>query len=341
MKNAGRIAILASLFLFTGCVAVYPQSYSLPAPLKPNQCGGNIFSYPKTRIFATITPDWSPNKEKISKYIISFPLLNENGTMEAEYYKQEFPGKKKLIIVLPIIDSTAFVGKHYAHVMTSWDGNTDFNVLLVKDTKKIFPFDQMQQSLTDAEFLEYISISAINIKNYIINMRRLIDWAQDLEDIDSTRIGIIGGSIAASFASLVMASDNRIIAGVFDKGGGNLHEIFGKSEESKIKETREIVLKKFGWNREKLENLIEPILSNVNPTLWARNINPSRVLFISAKNDSWMGLSSVESLWQALGQPKRIDYLTSHKFAFLLSLTIFGGHYADLKIFNHFKNKLQ
>ena len=263
------------------------------------------------------------------------------GVLEAEYFKQKSPGKKKLIIVLPIIDSVVFVGRHYAHVMTSWNGSTDFNVLLIKETKKIFPLDEMQQSATVAEFLRQIDVSATNIRNYIINVQRLIDWAQDLEEIDHAKIGIIGGSIAASYASLVMATDERIKAGVFDKGGGNLHQVFADSEEPTVMETRKVILKRFGWSKEKFEQIIESGLSEVNPSLCARYIDPEKVLFISAKNDRWLGSRSVESFWQALRQPERIDYSTGHRVAFLLSLTTFGGHYVDFKIFNHFNSKLQ
>lgn len=337
-----RISVLlGAILFFAGCASIYPQS--LPYPEKPRQgrqCFASTFSYTKARIFATIIPDWSLNNN-IAKYAVSFPLLNEAGNLEAEYFKQKSPGKKKLIIVLPIIDSTAFVGEHYAHIMTSWNGSTDFNVLLVKETKKIFPLDEMQKSVTDAEFLRQIAISTTNIKNYIINVKRLIDWAQDLEEIDHTRVGIIGGSIAASYASLVMATDNRITVGVFDKGGGNLHQVFADSEEPNVKKTRGIILKRFNWSKEKFEEMLEPILSEVNPTLCARYIDPSNILFIIAKNDEWLGSRSVESFWRALREPWRIDYSTSHRMAFLLSLTVFGGHYVDSKIFNHFKNKMR
>ena len=216
MKTATKISVLlGAIFLFPGCVAIYPQSLLCPyKPRQDQQCLASTFSYLKERISATIHSDWSPDNN-IVKYTVSFPLLNENGNLEAEYFKQKSTGKKKLIIILPTIDSTAFVGEHYAQVMTSWGGNTDFNVLLVKETKKIFLLDEMQKSLNGPEFLSHLTASATNIRNYVINVRRLLDWAEELEDIDHTRVGIIGGSIAASFASLVMATDGIIVAGVF------------------------------------------------------------------------------------------------------------------------------
>ncbi|MDO8560955.1 MAG: hypothetical protein Q7R91_01960 [bacterium] len=339
MSIFGKITLILLIIFLPSCITVRHESP--PAGERPPSRRIPNFSSRPQIPTATITRGWSPNEEKISRHIITFPSINEHEVVKAEYWAQKTGGKKKLIIVLPIMDSTPFVGAHYAHVMTSWGDNDDFNVLLLKDTKKILYLEEMQRAKTETKFMQAVEASANAINNYVIDVRRLITWAETREEIDSKNIGIVGGSIAASISVIAMASDPRIKAGVFDKGGGEFHNVFAISDEPGLKRTREITMNRFGWNAEMFEKKILSQLASVDPSTWAKMINPARVLFISAEDDRWFGKYSVESLWEALGRPERVEYSTGHKFAFLLSLTIFGGHYADYKIFNHFNNRLK
>ena len=169
----------------------------------------------------------------------------------------------------------------------------------------------------------------------------LIDWAETRQELDSLNIGIIGASISSNLAALIMAADSRIKAGVFDKGGGSFADLFSYSKQQELKESRELVMKKFSWTRQKFDEKIRPILQPVEAINWAGRINPQKVLFLNAKYDTWIPKFSIENFWNALGKPERIEHKTEHKTAFLLSLTPFGGHYADFKIFNHFQKNLQ
>jgi len=336
-----RYLILLLAFTLVGCSVLYKS------PPAPNYQQMNmreeipLFSYKQGPLNETITPAWNYGSKTHEVFNLSFDSAMPGETIKAEYWKNKTPGRKNLIIVLPIIDSTRFVGEHYTHVMTSWNNNTDFNVILLEDTRKISWLKELNGSQNEEEFLGWMRVASIAIKNYVLDIRRLIDWAETRQELNSLNIGIIGGSISSNLAALIMAVDSRIKAGVFDKGGGSFADLFSYSEERELKESRELTMKKFGWTQKEFDEKIRPILRPVEPINWTERINPQRVLFLSAKYDTWIPRFSIENFWNALGRPERIEHKTEHKTAFILSLTPFGGHYADFKIFNHFKKNLK
>lgn len=261
--------------------------------------------------------------------------------VRAVYWKNIKPGKKKLIVVLPIIESVRFPGEHYTHVMTSWNGNDEFNVVLIEDSRKVFRLKELHDSKTEEEYISWLNVSAAAIKNYITDVRRLVDWAEKQSEIDSLKIGIIGSSVSSSLAALVMACDERIKAGVLDKGGGSFADLLIYSDEPGIKMVRKKVMERFSWTLREFDERIRSVLQPVEPINYASRIDPGKVLFFSARYDTWIPNFSVENFWKALGEPERIEFYVSHKIAFILSLTPVGVHYADYKIYNHFKKKLK
>ncbi|KKS38999.1 MAG: hypothetical protein A3G49_02835 [Candidatus Sungbacteria bacterium RIFCSPLOWO2_12_FULL_41_11] len=335
------IRVLLLVLALAGCAVLYKP----PPDITPKTVNFKeeipIFSYKKVPLNKTITPAWNYGSKTHDVFNLSFDSAMPGESIKAEYWKNKAPGRKKLIIVLPIADSTRFPGEHYTNVMTSWNGNTEFNVLLLEDTRKISWLEELRNSEDEKEFLGWMRIVSIAIKNYVVDTRRLIDWAETRQELDSLNIGIIGASISSNLAALIMAADSRIKAGVFDKGGGSFADLFSYSKQQELKESRELVMKKFSWTRQKFDEKIRPILQPVEAINWAGRINPQKVLFLNAKYDTWIPKFSIENFWNALGKPERIEHKTEHKTAFLLSLTPFGGHYADFKIFNHFQKNLQ
>ena len=341
MKKPHPLFLLPTILLFlSGCAAnVAPRAApENRAPVTNQEIP--FFSYEHTTPNADVTPSWSYESKTHDVFTVSFDSVTAGERIRAEYWKQKSPGKKKLVIVLPIIDSIRFVGEHYAHVLTAWNGNNEFNVLLVEDTKKISYLPELSRVKTKEQMFGVLATATESIRQYVIDVRRLIDWAETRHEIDSKKIGIIGGSVSAYLASLVMAADSRIIAGVLDKGGGSWQTFFAYSEEWETMQTRNIILKRFGLTQSKFEEIIQTIMRPVDPIRWANRICPERVLLISARDDTWIPKESTRRFWEALGKPERIEYFASHKIAFAFSLTILGGHYADFKIYNHFKKNL-
>lgn len=329
-------------FLSSGCITISAPpkgGYQKPAVEVPPET--RPFSYKKEPHHETVGPAWPHGSETHSVFNLSFHSVTKGERVRAEYWKNKTSGKKKLIIILPIIESTRFAGEHYAHVMTLWNGNTDFNVLLVEDTKKIVYNQEFKDSKNETEFLSWLGVTARAISNYVIDIRRLVDWAETQPEINAENIGIIGGSLSATMAALVMAHEPRIRSGVFDKGGGSFGDILAESQEPGMKEARSTVMEKFGWTQYEFEGKAKPVLKPMDPVIWATNINPANILFISARDDTWIPKQSIENFWESLGKPERLEYNTGHKTAFVFSLTLLGGHYADYRIYNHFKTTLR
>ena len=141
-------------------------------------------------------------------------------------------------------------------------------------------------------------------------------------DTDPRRVGIVGFSLGATVASLVMGRDPRITTGVFVMVGGHLDEIlaFCKWDEHEVRDHAKAA---FGWSLERLQQTIKGPLAVVDPVLVAANIDPATVLFIDSRYDGCIPQSARDDLWVAMGRPERATLGYDHKNSFL-TMTFLG-----------------
>ena len=67
----------------------------------------------------------------------------------------------------------------------------------------------------------------------------------------------------------------------------------------------------------KLAEKLKPVFTLVEPTVYARHIDPSRVLVMDALYDELIPKTARDALWISLGKPDRITFLYGHKTSFL------------------------
>ena len=63
------------------------------------------------------------------------------------------------------------------------------------------------------------------VRTAIVDVRRLLDWAEARPAVDGDRIGVIGFSESALQVTGLMASDPRLASAVVVMGGAHPHEI--------------------------------------------------------------------------------------------------------------------
>jgi dienelactone hydrolase len=152
----------------------------------------------------------------------------------------------------------------------------------------------------------------------------VVDWAQTQPDVDPQRIALIGFSMGALVASVAMAHEPRLAAGVLVMGGADPHDILAACSHE-IGRGREHVLEHLDWSLDEFRRELAKPLARINPARFAGMVDPRRVLIIEAAADTCMPRAARERLWQSMGRPERIAYLYDHRVAFL-AMTFLGGH---------------
>ena len=251
---------------------------------------------------------------------LSFPSIGENGQagnlVRALYYQSKLPGKKKLVIVLPIWGTHTYPSRKITKSLVR-NSRGDINVLRILGKDSLFDWAAMRAAATEEELIALAERMVERVRTHVVDIRRAIDWAETQPDIDASRIGLIGFSMGAVVASLVAANEPRIAASVLAMGGANVHEMFATCF-GRAKDARETIISRLGWTKETFEEKLEKPLTPINPARFAGRVNPERVIMFEAGHDTCIPKSGREALWRAMGQPQRITWPYNHKMAFLM-----------------------
>ncbi|MBX7132377.1 MAG: alpha/beta hydrolase family protein [Fimbriimonadaceae bacterium] len=136
----------------------------------------------------------------------------------------------------------------------------------------------------------------VTMAQCVWDVRRTIDWIQSNRDFNANKIGISGTSLGSIVASLTFGIDQRIVAGCFMLGGGDLAHILWNS--SRVVSERE-ALRKRGYTEERMREAltcIEPL----------QVLKPSerKVFIVGAKHDTVIPPADVTKLIDALTAPE-------------------------------------
>jgi cephalosporin-C deacetylase-like acetyl esterase len=340
------VALAVVMLVTTGCMRFapnYPTTHL--AAHRPDLPVPTGYEYRKTAAPATLERQGTSADGRYEAYALTLPSVGDNGQgqllVTTQYLKAKTPGKKKLVIVVPIYGSISFASKMMARQLIEWQKH-DTNVLLIHDANEIFDGDIERAPIviTEAEMLQGVQRCVARFRHAVIAIRRLIDWAETVDEIDAARIGVVGFSIGASVANVAMGVDARIATGVFVLPSTKLYEIFAYGRVPHWKESIDRVRANLQLTPDELAQKVEPILRSIDPIYFSKSIDPTRVLLIEAAQDSYVPAQARKLHWEALGRPRliRIDY--DHKVAFLLSMTFLSRNFTERAIVEFFDQTL-
>lgn len=340
------VALAVVTLLTTACMRFAPNYPTTDLiALRPDLPIPTGYEYRKTVSPATLERQSISADGQYETYALTLASMGDNGQGQlletAEYLKAKTPGKKKLVIVVPIYGSISFASKMMARQLIETQ-KQDTNVLLIQDANEIFDGDieRAPIMMTEAELLQGVQRCVARFRHVAIVIRRLIDWAETVEEIDAARIGVVGFSIGASVANVTMGVDARIAAGAFVLPSTGLHEIFAYGHVPHWQESIDRIRTNLHLTPDELARKVEPILRSIDPIHFSQSIDPNRVLLIEAAQDSYVPAQARKLHWEALGRPQliRIDY--DHKAALLLSMTFLSRSFTERAIITFFDEHL-
>ena len=121
------------------------------------------------------------------------------------------------------------------------------------------------------------------------------------EDVDPSRVTVIGVSLGVPFSVAAAATDKRIAGAALLHGGGDI----AKMSEYAFADRGP------AWLMRALSRGLAWVVAPLEPTRYAGDIAPRPALMVNADGDEFIPRSSVLELYDALRQPKRIVWIPS------------------------------
>jgi dienelactone hydrolase len=259
--------------------------------------------------------------------VLAIPSSGSNGQpgnlVTARYYEAKRGAARPLVIVLPIWGIHDYPSETLARDLRDRSGGT-VDVLLMLGERPLFDWSEFGGIDSEAAFFGRVDRMVERFVATVIDIRRLIDWAQRRPEIDPQRIALVGFSMSAVVASVAIAHEPRLAAGVLVMGGADPHDVLAACNHE-IEDARERILEQLDWSLEHFKGELRRALAAINPARFAGMTDPSRVLIIEAGADTCMPQSARDRLWHAFGRPERIAYRYDHRTAFL-AMTFLGGY---------------
>jgi dienelactone hydrolase len=255
-------------------------------------------------------------------YGASLHLRGSADQPEAVAYLSPRAGPKPWVVVLPIWGASDYPPKKTIRWLLKGRGGGGVNILWVTNSGRILHFEGLLDAPTPEKFSRALTLAAREVNATADRVETLVGWVRQRPDTDPARIGIVGFSIGAIVASLVVGRDPGYAAAVFAMGGGGLGEVLA-SCYGRERLVRDEVTARFGWSREEYAERVEASLASIDPLFVAGRVDPATVLYFDARHDECIPPVSREALWEAMGRPERITIGYGHKSSFL-SMTFLG-----------------
>lgn len=143
----------------------------------------------------------------------------------------------------------------------------------------------------------------------VVDYRRAMDYLESRDDVDASRIGLIGASMGAIMGSIVAAVDKRVDAALLVVGGGDWLGIVQTSTHPAAERLRKAL------DGAQLQEVIE----RIDPVNYVGHISPRPVWMVNGKQDQIIPARCAEALHNAAEEPKRVIWYD-------------GGHIPDVKL---------
>ena len=331
------VAIVAVLASLLGCSSRVHTPY-VPGPTSamfhPIAAGGTEFDYlaygHPVAALAELEGDagdyWTWSLQMPS----SGTSAHDRPPITARYDEGKAPGAKPLVIVLPVWGVSAYPSETIAAGLRE-EGEGAINVLQVHGDQMLFDWVALADARSEAELQRLLALMVERFIDMVIDVHRLVDWAETRPEVDTQRIALVGFSMSAIVGSIVLTNEPRIAAGVLVVGGADLHEVLAACN-GRIRRTRERLLDRFEWSIDDFKEALKAPLAAINPGRFAGRLDPDRVLVIEAAEDSCIPQSARERFWEALGRPERVSYQYDHRMTFL-AMTFLGGYDLQRQIY--------
>ena len=273
---------------------------------------------------------------------LSFVSSGHNGHPEnlvtGTYFRSHEPGHKKLVIVMPIWGTSTYPPRKISTGYARHSGDA-VNVIWIHGDAPVFPWAALAHTADEKAFVAMARDSTERFRTAIVDIERIVDWAGTRDDIDASRIAVVGFSMSALVTATVMANDSRIRAGVLMMGAANFAEVFSACGD-RVAAVRTHVMHDYGWSLDRYRDFFHELFDPADPMRFRGHYDRDKILMIDAMFDDCMPESARTNLWEVTGHPERITMMYRHRSSFY-SLTPLGLNISRRQIYRFLDRKLK
>lgn len=282
----------------------------------------NPFSYDNIEMTVNIRPleQNSHWRRSAIDFPAAFPgIFQDSDTAYGEYYQSFNTGKSPLVILVHGWGDHSSIPMKMLARSLSRRGMHCFFLYLPFHSKRLPPdMKKRSPNLTPEEWFAGYRIAVTDI-------RQFIDCALTMDEIDSSKIAVVGLSLGAFTGSIAMGVEERIKAGVFIVSGGNSQKISQNSRFSKFRGRYRIPQQDYesrqksylayldevnqrGW--ENVET--EQVYYLIDPLTYASQLKGRPVLMINARWDEFIPDETATEFCQACGTCEQVWLPATH-----------------------------
>jgi len=344
MLRRVQSAIFAIGLVVGGCVA-HSVDPLVPSGVVVNNAppAANPFAYSTAEIsYKNAVLDEQETHNYLVRHI-RFPSIGDNGQPDelvtGHYYQSKLPGKKPLVIVLPLWGGNRYPSRRMTtYLKRHSDGGVHvFNML---GEQALTDWSALESSADEEAFMEIWRETVERQRITVIDIRRTIDWASARPEIDPDRIALVAFSRSALMGALVLTNDDRLAASALVMGGAHPQVALAQCPMLEDEGAQQKVRHQFGWTLDEFRDRLEPLYHDLDPANYPGRTDPSSVLIVEAGHDRCFPATAREALFTAVGRPMRIVIPAGHKRAFL-SMTPLGAAWLQKRIWEFLEETLQ
>jgi dienelactone hydrolase len=337
---------IAALLSLSGCTShvltPLQQADDVAGRTQLDTAPDSAFGYSKTQVPFTNHVVGRGANSRYELRRLEIPSIGENAQqdnlIEARYFRSTEPGPRPLVIVLPIWARYTYPSKKICrHVQHHSKGGV--HLLDVEGVRFLIDWDDITGATDEESFLDLWRVAVERERVTMIDIRRLVDWAEQRPEIDATRIAIVGFSHSAIIAGTVVTQEPRLAAAVLVMGGAEPHHIIARCQGKRTSSVQKTARKRFGWDQDELAKRLGHLFHTVDAASYPGRVDPRKVLIVDAGRDRCIPETSRDALWEAMGRPERISLDYGHRMSFL-SMTPFGGSWMCHRIWDFLEQKL-
>lgn len=340
MPRRARYVVAVAALALSGCVLrttrplAPPDGYVYEPPV-----GSAEFAHGKELVMRFGAPIETTRYHDVLP--ISFESEGHNGSTDNRvgglYFRSREQGAKKLVIVLPIWGTSDYppskISRGYAE-----RSHGDANVLWIDGTTPVFPWTELSAARTEQAFESLADDSAERFRTAVVDVRRLLDWAETQPDIDPKRIAVVGFSMSALVTVTLLGNDSRVKSAVIMMGAARFADVLATCH-NRAGEVRKHALESYGWSLEQYRAFFAKLFAPAEPSRFRGHYDPKHILMIDAKFDDCMPKEARDALWEIMGRPRRITLPYWHRGAFY-SITPLGLNFMRRKIYRFLDRNL-
>ena len=173
--------------------------------------------------------------------------------------------------------------------------------VLGEDT--VMDWSALGHAPTPAAFQAEFRRMVERVRATVVDLRRLLDWAETRPAVAPQRVALIGFSESVLQVGGAMASDPRVAAAILFMGGARPHEILANCYGPPEAVRREVGLR-FGWTAEQFAAVLEPLVEPIDPAQLGSRVDAARVLIFEAELDDCVPRSRAGRVVGGHGPPR-------------------------------------